>query len=77
MFVTFSHLHPNLIFAGLERAVQTPHPAKYIRLGCKQQKMTSTLSYYEMELITAVKSFTIQAPKWIVIRKKTFFAKIC
>jgi hypothetical protein len=38
-----------------------------IRLGCKSMQVANTLAYYDTAIITAVKSFIVQAPGEIFI----------
>ncbi len=46
---------------------------EYIRLVWQQLTVTNTLAYYDIEIVTRVKSFTFQEPDLI---SKFFFSKI-
>ncbi len=52
MFVTVTHFHPSLIIQDKDEAFSSV-----------DQWVANTLAYYTMELIKAVKSFMIQAPR--------------
>ena len=87
MFATAIHFHLSLIFAGKARSLPLEwgfckvfHSGSLlvlptnIRLGLQSIKVANTLAYYDTAIITAIKSFIVQAPGASV--KKLFTAVI-
>jgi hypothetical protein len=74
VFVTFNHVHPSLILAGMTEAnpggspnetplqVTAPSIATNIRLAWRWVTMTDNLAYYSSKLITTIKDFMIKGP---------------
>ncbi len=66
MLINISHLLLSLIFT--DKAGANPSGVPYsrlltfstiVRLGCKRLTVTNTLAYYDMDLNSDVKSFTV------------------
>ncbi len=55
---TFSHFHPSLLFIVEARSL----PLEGSPIRGSTLALPNTLAYYDTATITAVKSFTVQAP---------------
>ncbi len=77
MFVPGKLFQPSLVFVGKAEAYPSKAPFKWlhsgasptnIRLGWKGLHETNTVTYYELSLITSVKSFKTLTPGANVIK---------
>jgi hypothetical protein len=60
VFVTVSQCHPSLMFADTSKL--------HSKGWGKRLRVTNSLAYYEADLITAVKSFIVNAPGKVILK---------